>query len=292
MRVINHGGRAGLERAGRWLDVEIASDGWFTHDPMAVYARWDELREHAREFDFSDAEPVDETQLLAPVPQPRQIFAVGLNYRAHAAESGLDLPEAPFIFTKFPASVTGPYSTVELPTKTVDFELELVAVIGAEAHRVEVADAWSHVAGLTVGQDLSERELQLSGPAPQQFSLGKSYTGFSPIGPAVVSVDEFDDPDDIALSGILSGEEVQRTRTGDLIFPVPQLVSYLSHILPLLPGDLIFTGTPSGVGWGRRPQRYIQPTDELVSRAEGIGEMRHRFVSSPTRVLGQGGNGA
>ncbi|WP_416979611.1 fumarylacetoacetate hydrolase family protein [Streptomyces sp. T028] len=119
MRVINHGGRAGLEQAGRWLDVEIASDGWFTSDPMAVYARWDELRELAREADFTDAEPVDEAQLGAPVPRPRQIFAVGLNYRAHARESGLDLPEAPFVFTKFPASVTGPYTTVELPTKTV-----------------------------------------------------------------------------------------------------------------------------------------------------------------------------
>jgi 2-keto-4-pentenoate hydratase/2-oxohepta-3-ene-1,7-dioic acid hydratase in catechol pathway len=288
MRVINHGGRVGLERAGRWLDVEIASDGWFTSDPMAVYARWNELREMAEEWDFSETEPVDETQVLAPVPHPRQIFAVGLNYREHAKESGLDIPEAPFIFTKFPASVTGPYSTVELPTKTVDFELELVAVIGARAYRVEAADAWEHVAGLTVGQDLSERELQLSGPAPQQFGLGKSYAGFSPIGPAVVSLDEFDDPDDIALSGFLSGEEVQRTRTSDLIFAVPQLVSYLSHVLPLLPGDLIFTGTPSGVGWGRRPQRFIQPTDELVSRAEGIGEMHHRFVSVPARAPGDG----
>ncbi|MEH0421482.1 fumarylacetoacetate hydrolase family protein [Streptomyces sp. B21-083] len=280
MRIINHGGRAGLERAGHWLDVEIASDGWFTSDPMAVYARWDELLELAREVDFTDAEPVDEAQLLAPVPRPRQIFAVGLNYRAHAAESGLDLPKAPFIFTKFPASVTGPYSTVELPTKTVDFELELVAVIGAQAYRVEAADAWRHVAGLTVGQDLSERELQLSGPAPQQFGLGKSYAGFSPIGPAVVSVDEFDYPDDIEISGFLSGEEVQRTRTSDLVFPVSELVSYLSQILPLLPGDLIFTGTPSGVGWGRRPQRYIGPDDELVSRAEVIGEMRHRFTAT------------
>jgi 2-keto-4-pentenoate hydratase/2-oxohepta-3-ene-1,7-dioic acid hydratase in catechol pathway len=255
---------------------------------MAVYARWNELREMAEEWDFSETEPVDETQVLAPVPHPRQIFAVGLNYREHAKESGLDIPEAPFIFTKFPASVTGPYSTVELPTKTVDFELELVAVIGARAYRVEAADAWEHVAGLTVGQDLSERELQLSGPAPQQFGLGKSYAGFSPIGPAVVSLDEFDDPDDIALSGFLSGEEVQRTRTSDLIFAVPQLVSYLSHVLPLLPGDLIFTGTPSGVGWGRRPQRFIQPTDELVSRAEGIGEMHHRFVSVPARAPGDG----
>ncbi|CAM5692782.1 fumarylacetoacetate hydrolase family protein [Streptomyces canus] len=289
MRVINHGGRVGLERAGRWLDVEIASDGWFTSDPMAVYARWNELHKLAEEWDFSEAEPIDRTQVLAPVPHPQQIFAVGLNYREHAKESGLDIPQAPFIFTKFPASVTGPYSTVELPTKTVDFELELVAVIGDRAHRVEVADAWGHVAGLTVGQDLSERELQLSGPAPQQFGLGKSYAGFSPIGPVVVSVDEFDDPDDIALRGFLSGQEMQRTRTSDLIFAVPQLVSYLSHVLPLLPGDLIFTGTPSGVGWGRRPQRYIQPTDELVSRAEGIGEMHHRFVSVPARVPSDAG---
>ncbi|MFJ4818101.1 fumarylacetoacetate hydrolase family protein [Streptomyces sp. NPDC088801] len=287
MRIINHGGRLGLEVAGRWIDVEIASDGWFGSDPMAVYARWEEFLDWAREADFSDAEPVDEEQRLAPVPRPRQIFAVGLNYHEHAKASGLDLPEAPFIFTKFPASVTGPNSRVELPTETVDFEIELVAVIGEGAHCVGVRDAWRHVAGLTVGQDLSERELQLSGPVPQ-FSLGKSYPGFSPIGPAVVSVDEFDDPDDIEISAILSGEEVQRARTSGMIFSVPRIVSYLSQILPLQPGDLVFTGTPAGVGWGRRPQRYIQPADELVSRAEGIGEMRHRFVSATTRAPGRG----
>jgi 2-keto-4-pentenoate hydratase/2-oxohepta-3-ene-1,7-dioic acid hydratase in catechol pathway len=287
MRIINHGGRLGLEEAGRWIDVEIASDGWFMSDPMRAYARWEELREWAREADLLDAEPVDEEQLQAPVPRPRQIFAVGLNYHEHAKASGLELPEAPFIFTKFPVSVTGPNTWVELPTKTVDFETEVVAVIGEGAHHVGVRDAWRHVAGLTLGQDLSERELQLSGPAPQ-FSLGKSYPGFSPIGPAVVSVDEFDDPDDIEISAILSGEEVQRARTSDMIFSVPRIVSYLSQIVPLQPGDLVFTGTPSGIGWGRRPQRYLQPADELVSRAECIGEMRHRFVAATTREHSQG----
>ncbi|MET9685406.1 fumarylacetoacetate hydrolase family protein [Streptomyces coeruleorubidus] len=287
MRIINHGGRLGLEEAGHWIDVEIASDGWFMSDPMRAYARWEELHEWAQEADLSDAEPVDEMQLRAPVPRPRQIFAVGLNYHEHAKASGLELPEAPFIFTKFPASVTGPNTWVELPTETVDFETEVVAVIGEGAHRVGVRDAWRHVAGLTLGQDLSERELQLAGSAPQ-FSLGKSYPGFSPIGPAVVSVDEFDDPDDIEISAILSGEEVQRARTSDMIFSVPRIVSYLSQIVPLQPGDLVFTGTPSGVGWGRRPQRYLQPADELVSRAEGIGEMRHRFVDATTREHSRG----
>lgn len=285
MRIINHGGRLGLEAAGRWIDVETASAGRFSADPMEAYDRWEEFRAWARQLDCASGRPVDESLLEAPVPSPRQVFAVGLNYHAHAEESGLGLPEAPFIFTKFPASVTGPYARIELPTQMVDYELELVAVIGERAYRVGEEDAWRHVAGLTVGQDLSERGLQLAGPAPQQFSLGKSYSGFSPIGPAVVSVDEFDDPDDIEISALLSGEKVQRTRTGDMIFSVPAIVAYLSGILPLLPGDLIFTGTPSGVGWGRHPQRYIQPADELVSRAEGIGEMRHRFFSAAEATI-------
>jgi 2-keto-4-pentenoate hydratase/2-oxohepta-3-ene-1,7-dioic acid hydratase in catechol pathway len=131
---------------------------------------------------------------------------------------------------------------------------------------------------VTLGQDLSERELQLSGPAPQQFNLGKSYAGFAPIGPVLVTADEFADPNDIEVSTILSGKEMQKSRTRHLIFPIPELVAYLSSILPLSPGDLIFTGTPGGIGWTRDPKCLIGPSDELVSRAEGIGEMRHHFV--------------
>ena len=219
--------------------------------------------------------------LKPPVPRPPQIFAIGLNYRDHAEESGLQLPDAPFVFTKFPSSITGPYSRIELPSDAVDFEAELVAVIGTEARNVSAADGWRYVAGLTIGQDLSERDLQLSGPAPQQFTLGKSLAGFAPIGPVLVTLDEFDDPDDLELSCTSERAQMQKTRTSDLIFAIPRIVEYLSAILPLLPGDLIFTGTPSGIGWTARPSTASSARiDELVTRVEGIGEMRHHFTSN------------
>jgi len=153
-----------------------------------------------------------------------------------------------------------------------------VAVIGRRAHRVAEADAWNYVAGLTVGQDLSERDLQLQPPAPQQFNLAKSFAGFAPIGPCLVTADEFTDPDNVEIGCLLNGEQMQKAQTGELIFPVPALVAYLSSVLPLLPGDLIFTGTPSGIGWGRTPQRFLRPGDQLLSYVEGIGAMHHQFA--------------
>ena len=282
MRIINHAGRAGLVIAGRVLDVEHASGGAFGPDPQELYQRWDEFTAWAGAVgaDGADgAEPLDASAVGPPVPRPGQVFAIGLNYRAHAHEAGLDLPGSPMVFTKFPASITGPAGTITLPPGSVDFEAELVAVIGRRAYQVPEAAAWGHVAGLTAGQDLSERELQLRPPAPQQYNLGKSYPGFAPIGPVLVTPDEFGDPGDLELSCTLSGEQMQKARTRDLIFSVPQLIAFLSSVLPLLPGDLIFTGTPSGIGWAREPRRLLADGDELVTRVEGIGEMRHHFTA-------------
>jgi 2-keto-4-pentenoate hydratase/2-oxohepta-3-ene-1,7-dioic acid hydratase in catechol pathway len=169
---------------------------------------------------------------------------------------------------------------VELPEGgNVDWEVELTAVIGKTARNVTERDGWSYVAGLTIGQDISERRLQMASPAPQ-FSLAKSLPGFSPMGPDLVTVDEFDNPDDLALSCEINGESVQDGRTLDLIFSVPRLIEYLSALLPLYPGDVIFTGTPSGVGMGRSPQRWLQNGDVLVSRIEGIGEIRQTFAGA------------
>lgn len=285
MRLINQSGRVKIVVDGLAVDVEKASQHRFSADPQEIYSRWDEFTAWAATAQLSCGEPVVENEIGPPVPRPSQIFAVGVNYRDHIKEAGIAEPEAPFVFTKFPASVSGPYDTIALPQGSVDWEVELVAVIGKRAYHVDVSDGWTYVAGLTVGQDLSERELQLSGPAPQQYNLGKSYAGFTPIGPALVTIDEFDDPDDIEISTTLSGEVMQHSRTGEAVFTVPHIVSYLSQILPLLPGDLIFTGTPSGIGWSRDPKRFIGPSDELVSWAEGIGEMRHRFVTADRAVL-------
>ncbi|MFC6937186.1 fumarylacetoacetate hydrolase family protein [Actinomadura yumaensis] len=183
------------------------------------------------------------------------------------------------MFTKYVSSISGPVTTVRLPEGGhTDWEVELVAVIGTGGYRVAEADAWSHVAGLAVGQDLSERITQLDGPAPQ-FSLGKSFPGFAPVGPWLVTPDELADPDDLELGCAINGEEVQKGRTRDLIFPVPALIAKLSAVLPLLPGDVIFTGTPAGVGQGRDPQRFLAPGDVLVSHVEGIGELRQTFTA-------------
>ncbi|MEU2676702.1 fumarylacetoacetate hydrolase family protein [Streptomyces sp. NPDC007107] len=280
MRIANLSGRLVLVVDGLAVDVEEASGGRFAADPQAVYEQWEEFREWAAQARLPEGSPVDPARLGAPATAPRQIIAAGLNYRDHAAESGFALPETmPPVFTKFATSLTGPVTTVVLPPGGhTDWEIELVAVIGTRAHHVSADSAWSHVAGLTVGQDLSERITQLEGPAPQ-FSLGKSFPGFAPIGPHLVTPDAFDDPDDLALRCTVNGEEVQKSRTSDLIFSVPELVSRLSSVIPLLPGDVVFTGTPAGVGLGRDPQRWLAPGDELVSTIEGIGELRQRFVA-------------
>ncbi|WP_030738227.1 fumarylacetoacetate hydrolase family protein [Streptomyces sp. NRRL S-31] len=281
MRIANLAGRLVLITPDGAVDVHKASDGRFSSDPQAVYDRWEEFRAWAGGTDHGGAVPFDPADLGAPAPAPRQLLAVGLNYREHVSEAGYTVPEGmPPVFTKFVSSLTGPVTEVKLPAGGhTDWEVELVVVIGRAARGVPETEAWDHVAGLTVGQDLSERILQFEGPAPQ-FSLGKSYPGFGPTGPWLVTPDEFDDPDDLELTCAVGGEELQRDRTRHLIFSVPALIARLSGVLPLLPGDVLFTGTPSGVGLGRSPQRWLADGDELVSSIEGIGELRQRFTRS------------
>lgn len=281
MRVGNLSGRLALFTAAGAIDVEKASGGRFGSDPQAVYDVWDEFVDWAATADQADAVGFNPADLGAPTPAPAQIFAIGLNYRAHAAESNFEVPTTfPPTFTKFRTSLSGPVTTVVIPEGGhVDWEIELVAVIGHRAEHVTQADAWSYIAGLTAGQDISERILQLSGPAPQ-FSLGKSFPGFAPVGPWVVTVDEFDDPDDIELHCAIDGETVQHGRTKDFVFNVPALIEGLSRVTPLLPGDIIFCGTPSGVGVGRKPPRFLQAGEELVSLVSGVGELRQKFVQA------------
>jgi 2-keto-4-pentenoate hydratase/2-oxohepta-3-ene-1,7-dioic acid hydratase in catechol pathway len=277
MRVANVSGRLKLLVDEGALDVERASDGRFTSDPQAAYARFDELGRWASSVDEPD-EPFDPAEADSPVPAPRQVFAIGLNYADHAAESGFSKPEAPVVFTKFPSAIAGPVTTVPLPPGSVDWEVEVVVVIGKTARSVPVGRAWDHVAGLTVGQDLSERDLQRSGPAPQ-FSLAKSYRGFAPMGPCVVTVDELDRPDDLELGCEVSGVVMQKGRSSDMIFSVSELVAYLSSVVTLFPGDIIFTGTPPGVGMGRTPPRYLREGDVLRSWVGGIGTITQTFVA-------------
>jgi 2-keto-4-pentenoate hydratase/2-oxohepta-3-ene-1,7-dioic acid hydratase in catechol pathway len=265
-----------------FVDVEKASDGLFDSAPERIYPRWDEFRTWAAGASLADPTPLADLRTLGPPsPAPAQIFAIGLNYHAHADESGFVSPAThPPVFAKYVTALTGPYSTVTLPADgDTDWEVELVAVIGRRAHHVDEAHAWDHVAGLTLGQDISERRMQFAS-TPAQFSLGKSYPGFAPTGPCLVTTDELADPDDVALRCAVDGEEMQCGRTRDLIFTVPQLIAQISAVLPLEPGDLIFTGTPSGVGHARSPKRFLRHGEELVSVAEGIGELRQRFVAA------------
>lgn len=277
MRFGTLGGRLVVVDGDRALDVEKHSDGRFSADVNTTLARFAEFSAWAADADLSEATSFREEELGAPSPRPRQVFAVALNYRPHAAEAGFQAPDEPLLFTKFPSCVTGPITEVTLPPGKPDWEIEVVAVIGAGGHRIARADAWDAVAGLTVGQDLSERVVQSQGK-PAQFSLGKSFPGFGPTGPWAVSPDEFADRDDIAFECHLGDELVQHGRTSEMIFPVDELVVKISAVCPLLPGDLIFTGTPAGVGNRREPPRYLQPGELLVSRVDGIGEIRQRFV--------------
>ena len=283
MRIANHDDRLvlihttadGIE-AG--VDVETASAGKFSADSQAVYENWDQFRDWAAGLQAEATVTLDRSLLGPPVPMPRQVFAIGLNYQEHAAESKMTGAAVPPTFTKFPTCLTGPFATVTLPGGHVDWEVELVAVIGRTAWRVGDDHAWEHVAGLTIGQDLSERVSQLIPPAPQ-FSLAKSFPGFGPTGPAVVTLDEVDNPDDLAIWCQLDGETVQDARTSQMILNVPQLVAHLSCVVTLLPGDIIFTGTPSGVGQARDPQRFIDPGCTLVSGIEGLGRIETRFAA-------------
>jgi 2-keto-4-pentenoate hydratase/2-oxohepta-3-ene-1,7-dioic acid hydratase in catechol pathway len=281
VRIGNLDGRLVILTGAAAIDVELASGGRFGPDPQAVYERWAEFTAWAASAGDA-ARPYDRALLGAPAPAPRQSFGIGLNYRDHADESGFGVPEQPSVFTKFPSCITGPYGEVALPPGGhTDWEVELVAVIGAEAWRVAEADGWGHVAGLCVGQDISERITQMASQPPQ-FSLGKSFPGFGPTGPWLVTPDELEDPDDLELGCSINGEEMQKSRTSHLIISVPQLVARLSAVTRLLPGDVIFTGTPAGVGQGRSPQRWLAAGDELVSYVEGIGELRQRCVAWPT----------
>lgn len=275
MRLANQADRAVLVLDDGVADLETVSGGRIGPDPAGAFVAFDDVRELAADV-TEPTGPFEEAALGCPVPQPRQVFAIGLNYRAHAVETGKEVPEVPATFTKFPASLAGPFDDIALVGDTVDWEVELVVVIGRRADRVSTADAWDHVAGLTIGQDISDRTLQMA--AGGQFSLGKSRRGFGPMGPWVVTPDELDDRDDLALGCSLDGETLQDARTSDMVFPVPRLVAELSAVLPLLPGDVIFTGTPSGVGIGRQPTRFLRPGDVLESWIEGIGTMRNRCV--------------
>lgn len=281
MRLANLAGRLTLVRDdGLGVDVERLSSGVFGADPQAAFDRWDALLEWGAGLDLADVdgEAFDPAALGPPVPRPRQVFAIGLNYREHARETGAEIPDRPVVFTKFASCLTGPVTDVVVAGPSIDWEAELVVIIGREASGVAEADAWDHVAGVTVGNDVSDRDRQMNDPA-RQWSLGKSLPGYGPTGPWLVTTDALTDRDDLALGCAVNGVTVQASRTSDLIFPVARLVAELSTSVTLLPGDLVWTGTPSGVALGRPDKPFLRPGDTLRTWVDGVGELQQRFVA-------------
>ena len=276
MRVANLQGRAVfITPDDLAIDIEHASGGAVPCDPMQLFERWTQVRSLAPTV--RGGVPFALGDLDAPSPAPRQIFGIGLNYREHAVETGAPIPDTPLTFTKFASAINKPFGDIIIDVPTADWEIELVVVIGAGGRNIAESAAWAAVAGLCVGQDISDRVLQRA-TQPPQFSLGKSRRGYAPFGPWLVDAETVANRDALALTCTLNSEVVQQSDSSDLIFSIPQLVAYLSGIVELYPGDVIFTGTPSGVGGARTPPRFLTSGDVLVSTIDGVGSITNRCV--------------
>lgn len=273
-RLTNIDNRSAIEVDGVFHDLAKVVDDESLADPMTAISRFDEL--HAASVRAKTAGSPIKGNIGVCVPNPKKVFAIGLNYRSHAGESGMAVPPAPLTFTKFPSCLVGPTADVVLSGGAVDWEVELVVVIGKGGKNIAESAAWDHVAGITLGQDISDRMVQMVG-APPQFSLGKSFDTYGPIGPVIVSVDSFEDPNDIGLWCDVAGQRMQEARSTDLIFNIPFLIAYLSNICTLEPGDIIFTGTPDGVGAARG--QFLKAGDVIDSGADVIGSLRNACVA-------------
>ena len=270
-RLGNLDGRAVLIDGENWHDLEAASNGSFSGDPMEAVHRHAEL--HTIQLNSRSPDGAVASAVFGPpVPCPRSVFAIGLNYAGHAGEADMDLPESPLVFTKFPSCLAGATDNVELNSDFADYEAELVVVIGTAGRSISPNNAWNHVMGLTVGQDISDRALQFAAKPPH-FDLGKSRDTYGPCGPAVVSTDLIAEPSNLRITCDINGERRQSGNTGQLIFDVPTLISYLSEILTLEVGDLIFTGTPEGIG--ASSGEFLAAGDVIETSIEGLGKLRN-----------------
>ena len=270
-RLANVGSRGALVDGDHYYDLEGLADGALGSAPMAALTSPGLLAELASDLDGRQPTGlVAEAILDPPVPRPRNSYGVGLNYRSHAEEASMEIPDVPLVFTKFPSCITGPFDDVRLRSDRCDYEGELVVVVGPGGADIDPADAWDHVVGLTVGQDVSDRHAQFM-TQPPQFNLGKSFDTFGPIGPVGVSPDCSDDPDDLALTTHVNGEARQDDRTSNMVFPVADLVAFLSRITTLATGDIIFTGTPDGIGAAQG--LFLADGDVITTTIDGIGTM-------------------
>ncbi len=218
------------------------------------------------------------TPLLAPIPRPPKIICIGLNYLDHARESNLAVPETPTMFAKFPTSVIGPGQPIILPKHSTkpDYEAELAVVIGKSGRYIPEASWRDYVFGYTIINDVSARDFQM---ATSQWMIGKTFDTFCPMGPAIVTADEIEDPHNLGISLSIGGETLQASNTSNLIFNLPKIIAYLSSVFTLEPGDVIATGTPAGVGFARNPPRWLRAGDEVRINIEGIGELANPVIA-------------
>jgi acylpyruvate hydrolase len=277
MRLVTYrsdrGPRAGVLRDGGVVDCWDAIGG----DRSSVR----ELLESDRLDEVARAEGevlgADSVELLPPVPDPDKIICIGLNYRAHAAEAGIDPPETPTFFAKFRNALAPPGAAVPLPgaSEKVDYEAEVAFVVGRRAKDVAEADALDHLAGYMLFNDLSARDLQFATP---QWMPGKVFDGSAPCGPELVTLDEAGPPDAISFALTLNGTEMQSSSTADLVFSIPVLVAHLSRLATLEPGDVVATGTPAGIGGAREPRVWLRPGDEVVISSPALGRLETRLL--------------
>lgn len=283
MRLANLDGRATIVTDDGIVDVAGASNGAFSASIDRCLGQLDKLDAWYRSAQPSPNVTIDIDELasdprLGPIVSSQQVFAVGRNYRARAEETGAKVLTEPMVFTKFASSLCGPNASLPIPGPATDYEAELVVVIGSTNRDVPIDEALSTVAGYCVGQDYSEREWQFRN-SPAQFSLAKSFKNFSPIGPWLTSADEVSDPNALSIRTKLNGEMMQDSNTSNMVFSVAQLISFLSSVCELRRGDLIFTGTPDGVGQARQPPVYLKPGDEIVTSIECLGSLRNLAVA-------------
>ena len=280
MRFVNADGRAALLVDGMVHDLEEISGGRVPASPMEVVVdHWADALDASAAGAFAGGRPAGEVRFGPPVPAPGSVFAIGLNYRSHARETGAEVGAIPPVFTKFPSAINGPYDEIILPAGegTTDWEAELAFVVGDGGRNIPAAEALDALRGFMVAQDVSERFVQRA--AGGQFSLGKSFDSFCPIGPAIVTLDELDDPLDLRIRCVVDGTVMQDESTADMIVDVPHLVELLSSVMTLTAGDVCLTGTPSGVGVARRPPRFLRPGNVVETEIAGLGAMRNPCVA-------------
>jgi 2-keto-4-pentenoate hydratase/2-oxohepta-3-ene-1,7-dioic acid hydratase in catechol pathway len=284
LKIANINGRAHIVTPTGGIDIETASKETFSADPHLVIGQLELLQRWYRQTKPEEDPSLstvklqkDLTRLRSPVPAPTQVFAIGLNYKAHGDEVAMVVPDVPMIFTKFPSSIGGPGTTIPLPADEVDWEVELVVVIGKSGRKIPKASAQEYIAGYCVGQDISHRAVQMANKPPQ-FSMAKSFAAFTPMGPWLTTADEVD-VNSLRLICRAAGEILQDGNTCDMIFSVATLIEYISTICELRVGDIIFSGTPHGVGFVRKPPRYIQDGWLLESSIEGLGSLANPCVS-------------